>query len=255
MSLARLQAMVFEAICGDAPVDEAAALVHGGAVDPRERVGVYAEMYWLRMRDTLRADFPLLRRALGDEDFDVLVARHMKARPSRHHSLGRFGAGFSQTVREAGLAGWLADLAALEWARAEAFVAPDAPVLESSALASLGEASRLTAVPSLRLLALEHELGERWKALDAGEDPAGLSAPAQRTDVVVWRQGFQVFHVAVGADEAEALRRVLAGADLATVCDAFSGDAEPAQAAFKALASWAGEGMLAADDRVASKPQ
>jgi len=32
MSLARLQAMVFEAICGDAPVDEAAALARGGVL-------------------------------------------------------------------------------------------------------------------------------------------------------------------------------------------------------------------------------
>lgn len=247
-SLARLQATVFEALCGDASVDEAAALVHGGAVSARDRVGVYAEMYWLRLRDTLCADFPLLRRAVGDEDFEVLVARHLKARPSRHHSLGRFGAGFCETVREAALAGWLVDLAALEWARAESFVAPDSPVLAPAALASLGEAARLTAVPSLRLLALEHAVGERWTALDAGGAAEAVAAPAQRTHLVVWRQGFQVFHAAVGDDEAEALRRVLAGADLPAVCEAFAGDAAPAQAAFEAIASWAGEGLLAALD-------
>lgn len=246
MNLARLQAMVFEAICGDGSVDEAAALVHGGAVDPRERVGVYAEMYWLRMRDALREDYPLVRRAVGDEDFDVLVARHMKARPSRHYSLGRFGAGFSETAREAGLAGWVVDLAALEWARAESFVAPDAPVLEPSALASVGEAARLVAVPSLRLLSLDHAVEGRWKALDAGAAADSVPAPAQRTHLVVWRQGFQVFHAAVGDDEAEALRRLLAGADLPAVCEAFDGAEEPAQAAFEAIASWVGEGMLAA---------
>lgn len=253
MKLAELQETMFRAVTGEGALEETAALVHGGPIDPVDRVGIYAEMYWLRMRDALRSDYPLVLRIIGDEDFDVLVARHVRRRPSIHYSLGRLGVGMADTLREAPMEGkpWLADLAALEWARAESFVAVDAPVLSAAELSGMTEDSftraKLVASPSLRLVRLSYDLRSVWRALEAdglSEAPGVPEVPEQVVPVAVWRKGFQVFHVAVGAEEARALSGVLEGQDMPSVCEAFADGPEPVAAAFQAIGSWIAEGMM-----------
>jgi hypothetical protein len=247
-----LQQTVFRAVAGEGALVETTSLVTGGALEPADRVGIYAEMYWLRMRDSLRADYPYVHQVLGDEDFDVLVARHVRQRPSTHHSLSRLGVDFAETVREAELEAvpWLADLAALEWARAESFVAVDAPVLERSSLATLKAEtftrSRLVVSPSLRLLHPSWDVIPVWRALESGASWKNLEVTAAVSALVVWRQSFAVFHVPVPAPEARALSSVLEGLGLPTVCEAFSEGAEPVQAAFQAIGSWVSEGMISA---------
>jgi hypothetical protein len=252
VKLEPLQRTMFTAVTGEGALMETAALVASGALEPEDRVGIYAEMYWLRMRGAIRADYPFVREIVGEEDFEILVARHLRQRPSVHYSLGRLGADFAATVREAGVEvlPWLADLAALEWARAESFVATDAPVLESSALVALGEGtftrSRLVASPSLRVLHPSWDVLPVWRALERGLPWKELRVASADSPLVVWRQGFAVFHVPVSAPEAGALARVQAGLDLPAVCEAFAEAQEPAQAAFLAIGSWVSEGMMSA---------
>ena len=220
MKLDQLQDHFFEWVAGsdEIPDAQAAEVVNGGALEPSTRVGVYAEMYWLRMRDTLRDDFPRVVKALGDEAFDVLVAKYIKAHPSRHFSLGHLGRSFAEFLADQDPA--LSRIAALEWAEARAFVAADSPVVDASELAAINEETfarvRLTPAPSLSLL---------------------------KGGTVVWRRGLEVFHVDVPAAEARSLESLLSGAgDLPTLCEPF---AEPTDA-FTAIASWVNEGMIAA---------
>jgi len=250
--LAPLQETMFLAVAGEGSLAETTALVIGGALRPEDRVGIYAEMYWLRMRDSLRTDYPYVLQVLGEEDFEVLVARHLKRRPSTHYSLGHLGVAFVDTLREATIEGlpWLADLAALEWARAEAFVAIDAPVLELSALGALNEEafahSRLVASPSLRLLHPAWDVLPVWRALERGEAWSELTVAEARAPLIVWRQGFNVYHVGLTPTEARAMARVQQGLDLPTVCEAFAEAPKPVEAAFQAIGSWVGEGMMSA---------
>jgi len=216
VKLADVQAQLFEWVAGahDIPEEDAAAIVDAGALEPSTRVGIYAEMYWLRMRDTLRDDFPKVVKAVGDEAFDALVATYLRVHPSTHYSMGQLGHGFAQSLEDPALA----SIASLEWARGQAFIAPDGPVLEPSRLALINEQTfaqmSLAPTASLRLV--------------------------DRT--VVWRRGFEVFHVEVSAAEARALTSLLNGAGgLPTLCEPFD---EPA-AAFTAIASWVNEGMIA----------
>jgi len=105
---------------------------------------------------------------------------------------------------------------------------------------------RLRLSPALRRLTLAHDVLEAWRALEdgaAGEVPAPA---ATRTEVAVWRQGFDVYHAALAADEAEALRRAAAGRPLGEVCEPFAGRAAPAQAAFETLTEWLADGWVAA---------
>ncbi|MBX7113546.1 MAG: DNA-binding domain-containing protein [Myxococcaceae bacterium] len=249
MKLAQVQDTLFQAVMGEGALAESAALIRSGALTPEDRIGIYAEMYWLRMRDTLRADYPFVWHVLGDEPFDVLVARHIRRRPSTHYSLGRLGSEFAETLRDAHLEWpWVVDLAKLEWARAEAFISPDAPVLAFAALGALSDEtfhhSRLQISPSVRLLKPTWDVLTVWRTCESGGDWRAIAVTPNATPVVVWRQGFAVFHVAVGSAEHDALSKAQQGFALPTVCEAFADAPEPAQAAFQAIGSWVSEGMV-----------
>ena len=102
-SLPRLpstQQRLFDWVVGDEVIEGADSLVHGGALEPDERVGVYAEMYWLRMRDMLREDHAQVLAQLGEEAFDALVAAYIRKYPSRHHSLNEVGRSLPRFLRE-----------------------------------------------------------------------------------------------------------------------------------------------------------
>ncbi len=251
-SLGAMQETMFEWVAGTTEPNGAERFVHGGAVNPDERVGIYAEMYWLRMRDVLRDDFPRVLQVLGEENFDVLLAKYLKVHPSTHFSLnqaGRHFAAFADTVPIEGVS-WLGSVARLERARTECFIAPDSPVLELEALQDLASTfatAVLEPVAALQVLALEHDVLPFFEDGEAAVEP-------RKTHVVVWRKidatqgarGFQVFHAAIPADEADGLTRLVAGQGVAEVCEAFADRQDPAGAAFAAIASWANERMLSA---------
>jgi len=236
VTLAEAQDLFAALVTGDGAIDPAAreALLSGDAeLSASERARIYSDMYLFRLVAALREDYPLLARLVGDDEFFSLAKAYARAHPSRHPARGD-----------------LADLAALEWARAEAFVAPDEEPLGEDALRSLGEdaaSARLRLVPSVRLLPLEHDVAALWADLEASRAPG----PPRRSPIslLVWRKGFEVFHTVVSPEELSALSAVQRGATLGEACAAFATLPDPAGAALEAIASWSGEGLLAGIDR------
>ena len=67
-------------------------LVRGdSALDSRERLQIYADMYRERLVDVLREDFPRLLAALGDDEFTALACRYLARCPSTHPSVRHVG--------------------------------------------------------------------------------------------------------------------------------------------------------------------
>jgi hypothetical protein len=254
VTLAEAQDLFAALVTGDGRVDPAErdALLAGDAgLSASDRARIYSDMYLFRLVAALREDYPLLARLLGDEEFFSLGAAYARGHPSRHPSLARLGADLPSFLREQKTSrADLADLAALEWARAEAFVAANEEPLGEEALRSLGEdaaGARFSLVPSVRLLSLPHDVGGLWADLDASLAPQPpRPGPAS---LVVWRKGFEVFHAAVSPEELSALSALHRGASLGEAFEAFAALPDPARAALEALASWSGEGLLARIDR------
>jgi hypothetical protein len=206
-------------------------------------------MYWLRLRDALREGFSAVRAGLGDARFDALAAGFLRAHPSTHFSLDRFGAPFASFLRGPEPA-W-ADVAALEWARGESFLCPDGATAPFEALQAIPPAAwgevHLRAQPSVRCLGLAND---PLPTLRAQREGRAVEAPGPAAvQLVVWRRGFTVFHAPVSGRELEALQALEAGAPLVDVLTPFG---EDAPAAFEALRSWFDEGMVGAVSRVAS---
>jgi putative DNA-binding protein len=121
------------------------ALVRGDSGPPAlERVQVYANAFFARLRDCLASDFPALARALGPDAFHDLVKTYLMMHPPTQRSLRHAGAQLANHLRTEPFAEifgrrcpYAADLARLEWALAEAHGAADATPLSREALAAL----------------------------------------------------------------------------------------------------------------------
>lgn len=210
-------------------------------LDPAQRVAIYAEMYWARIRDVLRGDFARTAELLGDERFDELARSYLAERPSREPSIARVGEVFADHLAAnlpADVLPYVPDLARLEWARVEAFTATDAEPLrlvdlQAMTADELPELS-LRAVPSLSML----ELGWPVQRLLAEDAPGSLAA--EPTLLRVWRQEFLVFHATVDAVEQPGLMKLAHGATFAEVAEPF---ADPNDAA-ALLARWLEDGLI-----------
>lgn len=212
------------------------------------RMEIYANMFVWRQVDALREDFPKLAALMGDEAFYALGEAYVRAHPSGHYSLSKFGRHLARFLQECSLGRPdLSDMAALEWARAEVFEEAVVPVASPECLRSLARADfanqRLLVVPALRLLRLQHDVLEAWRRI---EDGAAISMPRRSvTFAAVWRKELDIFHVRLEAEEAGALERAMAGEPIGVVCEAFGNRPDAVDAALRAVGSWFAEGWIA----------
>jgi hypothetical protein len=152
------------------------------------RLRIYANNARLLFEDALRRTYPVVERRVGAAYFSELARAYRAAHPSRQgdlHEIGRSFAAFLAThLRETPYA-WLAELAALEWAIADAGVAADATPVGLEALAGLEPEAVAAAVlelaPSLRVVAASVPVLSVWRANQGSEDgaPTDLAAGAE----------------------------------------------------------------------------
>ena len=111
----------------------------GEQLSPTERLDVYADMYFYRLKDCLAEDYPNLAAWIGPERFHNLVTDYLLAHPSRHPSLRELGRALPVFLESQPLPArfaWAPDLARLEWARLDVFDDADAAPLTREALLS-----------------------------------------------------------------------------------------------------------------------
>jgi hypothetical protein len=232
---------------GTTPAELAGSFVGDERLDAAGRLDVYANMYFHRLLDVLRADFPRLARMLGDADFNDLVTDYLLACPSRDPSLRHLGGrlpGFLAGHPLAAQRPWLAELARLEWARVEVVDRSDAPVLRRAELARLEPAAfaglPLVAIAAHALVDAEHAVDELWRGGD-GAPAAG------RRRVLVWRRDVAVYHRVADEPEATLLAALSPGTTFGALCEALAvrrGPDEAAALGAALLARWVEDELL-----------
>ncbi|MHB1046246.1 MAG: MNIO family bufferin maturase [Thermoanaerobaculia bacterium] len=223
--------------------EEVAALFAGDArMSAVSRLELYARMYFFRLRDSLAEDFARTAAALGEARWHNLVTDYLLAHPPTSWSLRWAGEALPEFLRAHAYGAerpWLADVAALEQARNEAFQALDATPLRPEELAVvLPEAwphLRFVPAPGTALVSSRWDLAGWW---DDGASSDAPDAFADETTLLVFRDAEDdVRHEAIAPEEAEAARLLLAGAPFAEVCGAFAdAAADETDAARRALA-------------------
>jgi len=238
----------------DMKPDELGRVIAGDArLDAVQRLDIYANMYFWRLLDILRGDYPALVAAVGDDAFHNLVTDYLLACPSAHPSVRNVGARLADFLAKQTLAAerpWLVELARLERARIELFDGPDAEPLTLDELRARAPEEFATLplplVPSHLFLDVEHAVEEAWRAAE-DEQPIEAPAAGART-LLVWRQDVTVYHRALEPLEREALLRARDGASFGLICELVAQSLpldEAGPAAFQLLARWVGDGIIA----------
>jgi hypothetical protein len=203
-----------------------------------DRLEVYANAYFHRIHGVLAGDFPALEAALGTELFRDLVTSYLLVRPSEHPSLRYVGSGLAGFLASHGAAEgirkrapWAADLATFEWARGDAFDAPDRQALSRESVAAIvperfGEI-RLLLGPWIFLHRFEFPVAAIWREVSSRHAEEGTCESRSlgrcfdpsATALVIWRQDEMVFHRPLAPLEEDLLAMMSIGCCLGEVCE------------------------------------
>jgi hypothetical protein len=178
------------------------------------RVDIYANMYFYRILDALKEDFPATLAVLGDDNFHNLVTGYILEYPPTEPSISECGSHLPSYLRDHPLresAPFAADLARLERSIVEVFQGPEISALEAD---------------------------REWKPAEPGA-----------VQVLVWRHNSRVFHRDLESPEAGALEAISRGTTFAEICDIVAsnpaaGDDDPVAAINRMLARWLSDSLV-----------
>ena len=130
-----------------------------------ERLEVYNRQYWFRLFEALDADFPALRKLVGQANFRRLAEAYLTKYNSTSYTLRDLGNKLEQFLREhpehAGKhPEATANIARLEWAYVEAFDAAELPPVKHEDIGQVGEGSKLRLQPYIQFVELNCAIDE-----------------------------------------------------------------------------------------------
>jgi len=193
--------------------------------DPAQRFAVYRNNVTVSLTGSLADSFPVTCELVGETFFTAMARDFVRAHPPRSPVMSGFGAGlaaFSRDFPPAAPLPYLADIAALERARIDAFHARDSEALTPAQFAALAPerlpSLRLVPHPAQRIVVSPYAIVSIWAAHQrAPGDPVDLSEidPFAPEDALVCRpdQEVEVRRLPPGA--AVMLARLNEGAALA----------------------------------------
>lgn len=192
--------------------------------DPTVGIAIYSNNLLEIRRKTLAASYPVVQRLVGEPCFRTLARDYGQDHPSTSGNLARFGAGFPALLDRlyaGGRFAYLGDVARLEWACEEAFIAGNAQPLDLKSLAGIPEAElgslRLYLHPSCRLVDSRYPILAIWLANTEDRDGVIDLDVAER--VLVARTGERLALYPITACHAAFIDALLHGHDLEQACN------------------------------------
>lgn len=199
-------------------------------------MAIYRDAYRGRLLAALEASFPRTRRWVGRDPFQAAATHYILTRPPTSWTLDTYGSDFpallTQLFAEDPEVG---DLSWLEWAMAQAFAAPNGPILGFEALAAASyqgadwDHVAFTPASGVGMRWVETPCTELWVGLD-DDDSTALATSIPRTPLakphlaLVWRKDVTAHYRLVAPDEAHALAGLIAGACLGHVAHSATAD-------------------------------
>jgi hypothetical protein len=217
-----------------------------------ERVDIYANMYFYRILDVLKEDFPATLAVLGADRFHNLVTGYLIEYPPAHFSISYADNHLADFIGAHPLREefpFLADLARMERAVIDVFHAADAVPLDADQMRAIAPADwpalKLALHPANQILKLDWNLAGILKAVEQGEEPCPTVPEA--LSMLVWRNRSRVFYRAIDLTEQEELEAIANGASFAEICEMIAARVEqrdPAVAINQRLEIWLRDGLL-----------
>lgn len=212
-------------------------------------LSVYLNNYRGQLMGCLTGSYPNTLAWIGESAFLAAAADHVESVPPHSWTLDDYAERFPGTLaRRYPADPEVADLARLELALAEAFVAPDADPLIPSDIAQIDwTTARLRLVPSATFLDLTTNAAPIWAAIDRSEEPPATNILARPARLLIWRQDFVCCFLELDENERLLSPLVAGGIGFEAMCERMvsrHGSDEGVRLAGELLARWSAAGML-----------
>jgi hypothetical protein len=211
---------------------------------------IYRNNYRAQLKGALRDSFPHVQLWLGHTEFDGLADIHIDRSPPASWTLDDYGHDFPSTARSIfpdDPEVW--ELAWLDLAMAQAFVAADEDPIAAADLAELDwDTAHITFVPSLRFTEALSNAAEIWNALENQSVPPRAAVLDERAAYVVWRQDFVAHFRLVSLLEYQVMTALYLRFSFAEACEILRlqvGDGAAIVAAGDMLGRWLSDGLIA----------
>lgn len=209
---------------------------------------VYLNNHRASLIACLDGHYPQLRPWMGDEAFEGAAAHHVETAAPASWTLDAYGADFCSTLdRFYPEDPELSDLARLEWALEQAFVAADAVPINVVDLGALDwDDAVLRLIPSAKILTIGTNADALLLALWEGSPPPEVLSHAQPVNLLIWCADFTPRFRPLNLEESELMARLMCGAGFAEICKTLArrhGGAKAIGIAGAYLANWTTSGI------------
>lgn len=223
-----------------------------GELNAEQRLHIYHNAYRMRLLEVLQDHFAQTHAYMGDAFFESEALAYIEAHPPEADNLRHYGQQWPQWLAERYPQDMdMAELSRLEWALRDAFDAANTPVATWQSLSTLApeDWARIgfQLAAGTQILSLSHAVLPLWQALAATQTPEPVAA--HQHDVLIWRRDGQPHFKSLGAEEATALRALLAGLSFEQACQQALQQQSPDEASRLAgqwLQNWIADALLAA---------
>jgi hypothetical protein len=206
-------------------------LTPGPRLTALERVAIYHEGYFSRLRECLLDDYPAVAHLLGTHEFERIAREYVAATPSRSPSLNEYGRAMPDFLRSRAepWSAFAAELAELEWALVESIHSEAPSPLTPAALTSVRADDwphvRLAPSPALRLLSFRYPVNAFYQAFRSGAEP--LLPRPEPSHMAVHREGITLFRHDLTPLAARLLAVLIRGTPLGAALTALEHDTSP----------------------------
>jgi hypothetical protein len=230
--------------------DDAARRLGGGAM---AGLSVYQNNYRAQLVGCLEESFPWVRVWLGEDTFLHAAISHIDSHPPHSWTLDAYPGDFNETLRALYPDNPdLHELAWIEHALADAFVAPDAEPLPLETLSAIDwDTARLRLAPSFLSHVATTNAESIWSALWEQKTPPESEMLSEPGGLIVWRRRYTSCLKQVDALEYDALLHLRENGEFAALCDMLVdrlGNEEGVARAGTLLAGWLGSELIVGID-------
>ncbi len=220
------------------------------------RLKIYGRAYFLRLREVLSLDYPVINARLGEKAFTQLCQRYLEAHPPSHFSVGVVGKHLPDFLKEDSIYSdklYLSDLARFEWALQAVLEKPDAPTASLETLQHIPAEQwadlRFVVHPSVERLKFEWNVFDLWRGMTEEVPPKRRRPKAVEQRFFVWQCDHAAYYCLATPEEDDFLAALMTGETFENLCDQFCEDEsqanEVALFAIGLLQRWLNAGMIA----------
>jgi hypothetical protein len=266
-ALAELQKQILSAVTFPEGVRKAVQLKnHVGLLDSivdqpllsrEERLAIYGDGYFSRLIGSLKEDFGILVRILGEDEFENLCHRYLAAYPSHTTGIDEVGEHLSKFLLTDPLSEtmpFLSDAASISWLGILAFFADDSATVDQTSLTKVPEEAWATATfklaPSVGLWRSDWAVQNALKDISA-EGPKLVEAfDSGPHHVVVFRRNEVVYFKDISPLSFQILQLIQEGHNLGELTLKIGGQTEEELSAIQtcfteSFGPWIAEGIIA----------